>query len=146
MYARAYGFQFQGIAASKAFLPPGGACLDVRHDRIEILLVLCAAGIPRGQDIKRFVARTKLPDIGQHLPDIIWLHQLIWMLEWTDAIPACSTPKRFLQWPDACYPNRNAWSLERRWEEKRIVKLVMLPGVAHRLARPELHQHIQSLV
>src|SRR6266571_2956618 len=65
--ARAYGFQFLRIAASKAFLPPGGACLDVWHDRIEILLALCAAGIPRGQDIKRFVARAKLPEISDHM-------------------------------------------------------------------------------
>src|SRR6266571_387025 len=131
--ARAYGFQFLRIAASKAFLPPGGACLDVWHDRIEILLALCAAGIPRCQDIKRVVVRAKLLDIGQHLLKIIRLHQLICMLERADAIPVCSAPKRFLTRPDTCYPDRDARSLERRWEKQRIVKLVILPGVVHRL-------------
>src|SRR6266849_872893 len=40
-----YSFQFLRIAPSKALLPPGGTCLGVRHDQIEILLVFCAARI-----------------------------------------------------------------------------------------------------
>ena len=69
--ARAYSFQFLRITASKALLPPGGTCLDVWHDHIEIPLALTSAGIACCQDIKRAAARAKLSHIGQHLLDII---------------------------------------------------------------------------
>ena len=97
--ARAYSFQFLRIAASKALLPPGGTCLDVWHDHIEIPLVLSSTGIACCQDIKRVVVRAKLPHIGQHLLDIMRLHQLIRLLEWANSIPLCSPPKRLLHRP-----------------------------------------------
>src|SRR5579875_3891486 len=118
----------------QSFLPPGSASLSIRQDHIEISLAICATGIARGQYIKWFVARAKLPDIGQHLLDIIRLHELIWVLERADTIPARCAPKRFLRGPDAGYPDGNARVLAWLREQKRIVKLVMLPGVVHRLA------------